>query len=274
MSSTQDKSGGRSPLDIVVFSGAGLSAAAGLRTYRGPGGLWSDSEIVKASHASGLRTNPELCWAHWGGLRKQIDESGPTSSHRALAAAQLGLPEGASLHIVTQNVDGLHGAALRELGGAEARDDGKRSIIEFHGNVFMTRCTNDKCDLAPYEDHEPHLDSLPHCPRCGSLLRPGVTLFGEAIDQSPQTNKVQEARRIFKRAGTVIVVGTTLEVQPASKVVDIKKRFFSGVDTVWINVERPPAQLAFAFRRRYQSPADDTLPELVARLLGTGFGPT
>ena len=122
----------RSPKDIVVFSGAGISAAAGLRTYRGPNGLWSDSAIVKAAHASCLRTDPDFCWEHWGGLRQQIDATGPTAAHLALAQAQLNLPEGASLHIVTQNVDGLHGAALK---GGKLEGD-RHSIIEFLGNVF------------------------------------------------------------------------------------------------------------------------------------------
>lgn len=254
--------GSRSLKDIVVFSGAGISAAAGLRTYRGPNGLWSDSEIVKAAHTSCLRTDPDVCWEHWGGLRQQIDDSGPTAAHLALAQAQLNLPDGASLHIVTQNVDGLHGAALK---GGKLEGE-KHSIIEFHGNVFETRCTNVKCALKPYHDHEPYLGKLPHCPLCGNLLRPGIVLFGEPID-SAESNKIQTARRLFKRAGTVIVVGTTLEVQPAKQVVDIKKRFYSGVDTVWINVERAPPSVASSFRRRFQAPADEVLPELLSVLL-------
>lgn len=289
----------RSKHNIVVFTGAGISAAAGLRTYRGPNGLWSDSEIVKASQASYIKVNPRFCWDHWGGLRAQIDSTTPTASHRALAAAQARLladfssaDSGArvtlegqakfdgehSLHIVTQNVDGMHGSALaaqlgispgalsnaaNRHGQSSARD--VAGIIEFHGNVFQTRCANERCLFPPYEDHDPHHDAVPLCPLCGSVLRPGIVLFGEQIDTA-ETNKIQTARRLLRTAGTVIVVGTTLEVQPAKQVVDIKKRFYSGVDTVWVNLESAGALSTF-FRKRYLAAADQVLPELLEKLM-------
>lgn len=256
----------RSAKDIVVFTGAGISASAGLRTYRGPNGLWSDNEIVKASQASGLKSHPRFCWDHWGGLRKQVDASVPTAAHRALASAQARLPKGYSLNIVTQNVDGLHGRALaaERFENFESYAPGDGSIIEFHGNVFQTRCTNEKCALQPFEDHDSHTETLPHCPLCGSLLRPGIVLFGEQID-SDKSNKVETAKRLFRTAGIVIVVGTTLQVEPARQVVDIKKRFYSGVETIWINVE--PGPYVKHFRKRYQASADEVLPELLAKLV-------
>jgi len=134
---------------IVVFSGAGISASAGLRTYRGPDGLWNDAAIVMAAEAQTLKTNPRFSWDHWGGMRKQIASAEPTRAHISLADAQANLPEGYSLNIVTQNVDGLHTRA------------GSRGVIEFHGNVMKTRCTNSKCALVSYADNDPHEDALP-----------------------------------------------------------------------------------------------------------------
>lgn len=243
----------RSRNDIVVFTGAGISASAGLRTYRGPDGLWNDATIVRAADAATLYSEPEFCWQHWGGLRAQLNKTGPTPAHFALAEAESRLPEGYSLHIVTQNVDGLHTRA------------GSKNVIEFHGNVRRTRCSNPRCALVPFEDHDPHLDGVPRCELCGSNLRPDIVLFGEQIDRNGST-KIAGARALFKRAGTVIVAGTTLEVSPAKNIVDIKKRSFSGVRTMWINVQ-PPANNLHCYREKFREPCDAVLPGLMRTLV-------
>lgn len=240
----------RDPKKIVVFTGAGISASAGLRTYRGPDGLWNDSEIVVAAQVETLQRSPRLSWDHWGGMRAQSLKSKPTAAHLALADAEARLPEGYSLDILTQNVDGLHGRA------------GSKSVIEFHGNVMKTRCTNDKCSFQAYEDHLQHDRELPHCPVCDRILRPDVVLFGDIV---PSEN-ITTARSWLKTCGTLIVVGTTLEVDPARSIVDIKKRFYSGVNTIWVNIE-PIAKNPHAFREKYTASADDKLPQLLERLI-------
>ncbi len=236
---------------IVVFSGAGISASAGLRTYRGPDGLWNDAAIVKAAEAQTLKTNPRFSWDHWGGMRKQIASAEPTRAHLALADAQANLPEGYSLNIVTQNVDGLHTRA------------GSKGVIEFHGNVMKTRCTNSKCALVSYADNDPHEDALPVCTLCGHHLRPDVVLFGENVN----VDNVAAAKKLMKECGVLIVVGTTLEVQPAKSIVDIKKRFYSGVKTIWVNIT-PAGSLHWSFKEVHTSGADKALPDILARLTG------
>lgn len=234
---------------IVVFSGAGISASAGLRTYRGPDGLWNDTAIVKAADALTLKTDPRFSWDHWGGMRKQIADAEPTPAHRCLAEAQAKLPDGFSLNIITQNVDGLHTRA------------GSTGVIEFHGNVMKTRCTNPKCTLTAFADDASHEDSLPVCTLCGHHLRPDVVLFGENVN----VDNVAAARKLVKECGVLLVVGTTLEVQPAKSIVDIKKRFYSGVKTIWVNIT-PAGQFHWSFKEVHTSGADQALPELLARL--------
>ncbi len=241
----------RDAKNIVVFSGAGISASAGLRTYRGPDGLWNDAAIVKAAEAQTLKSNPRFSWDHWGGMRKQIANCEPTRAHLALAEAQANLPEGYSLNIVTQNVDGLHTRA------------GSTGVIEFHGNVMMTRCTNPKCTLVPYADNDPHENALPVCTQCGHHLRPDVVLFGENV----KIDNVAAARKLMKECGVLIVVGTTLEVQPVKGIVDIKKRFYSGVKTIWVNVT-PAGQFHWSFKEVHTSGADKALPEILTRVTG------
>lgn len=236
---------------IVVFSGAGISASAGLRTYRGPDGLWNDAAIVKAAEAQTLKTNPRFSWDHWGGMRRQIVSAEPTLAHLSLAQAEADLPEGYSLNIVTQNVDGLHTRA------------GNTGVIEFHGNVTKTRCTNPKCSLVPFTDYDPHEDALPVCTLCGHNLRPDVVLFGENVN----VDNVCAARKLMKECGVLIVVGTTLEVQPAKGIVDIKKRFYSGVKTIWVNIT-PAGPFHWSFKEVHTSGADKALPSIIERVTG------
>ncbi len=235
---------------IVVFTGAGISASAGLRTYRGPDGLWNDTAIVKAADALTLKTDPRFSWDHWGGMREQIARARPTIAHLALAEAEAKLPEGYSLNIVTQNVDGLHALA------------GSKNVIEFHGNVMKTRCTNPKCTLTPFADDASHENALPVCTLCGHNLRPDVVLFGENVS----VDNVATARKLMKECGTLLVVGTTLEVQPAKSIVDIKKRFYSGVKTIWVNIT-PAGQYHWSFKEVHTRGADMALPELLTRLI-------
>jgi len=240
----------RDPKNIVVFTGAGISVTAGLRTYRGPDGLWNDAAIVQAAEARTLKSNPRFSWDHWGGMRAKIVSAQPTLAHRALAEAEANLPEGYALNIVTQNVDGLHTLA------------GSKNVIEFHGNVMRSRCTNPKCTLAPFHDPSPHQDQLPVCEVCGQHQRPDVVLFGENVD----ADNVARARKLMKQCGTLLVIGTTLEVQPAKSIVDIKKRFYSGVRTIWINVE-PAGPLTWSFKEIHLSGSDSALPRVLSQII-------
>src|SRR5687767_2992129 len=106
---------------IVVLTGAGISHGAGLPTYRGAGGLWSDPRLAELSQASALvERREEACALFWS-LRQAVGKVEPTAAHRALAAFERALPTGSSMLIVTQNVDGLHQRA------------GSIGVCEYHG---------------------------------------------------------------------------------------------------------------------------------------------
>src|SRR5689334_20375467 len=96
--------------NIVVLTGAGISQAAGLPTYRGPGGLWNDPAKVALSDVSALRTRRDEACAMFWSLYTSAREVRPTAAHRALAAFEAALPETANYLLITQNVDGLHQA--------------------------------------------------------------------------------------------------------------------------------------------------------------------
>lgn len=190
----------------VVLTGAGISVASGLPTYRGKGGLWTDNP--DAEHRS---TPPpaKMCdpgerrawwdrlWSMWGPLRAVCESNGPNSAHLALAAWQERVE---SLTIVTQNVDGLHSAA------------GSRNVIELHGNMFMNRCVKTRCSQQRWGDRTPR-DTAPDCPRCARPARPDVVLFSEALDRSV----VAAAHRALADCDVVVVVGTSGNVWPAAE---------------------------------------------------------
>lgn len=154
---------------IVVLTGAGVSAASGLRTYRGPGGVWDEHNVEEYGSARALREQPGKTWQLFGSLRGPIAKAEPNAAHLALARFESQLKPSQSFLLVTQNVDGLHQRA------------GSKNIVELHGNIGMTRCTNADCELNPFPDSEAHTDHVPRCSVCDSVLRPDIVLFEEPI---------------------------------------------------------------------------------------------
>ena len=180
---------------IVVLTGAGLSRSAGLSTYRGPGGLWTDARLAELSHASALATRrAEVCDMFWA-FRAAIRQAHPTSAHRALAAFEERLPAGATLTLLTQNVDGLHQAA------------GSRRVCELHGGLARWRC--DACGL---EEVPPDGDAPSHC---GVRMRPAVVLFGEELGVDAE----RTMKHALRDCDLFVGIGTSGTVEPAASLV-------------------------------------------------------
>ncbi|MBZ0188576.1 MAG: NAD-dependent protein deacylase, partial [Candidatus Obscuribacterales bacterium] len=138
-------------------------------TYRGPGGLWNDPDTARLSDLKGLKADPDACWKFWGDVRRKAAEAEPNQAHQALAQWQKNLSNGQSFTLITQNVDELHQRA------------GSKNVVELHGSLFTTRCSNEKCPLEPYRDHDQYPLESPKCSLCNQYLRPGIILFEEAL---------------------------------------------------------------------------------------------
>lgn len=220
---------------IVTFSGAGLSKASGIPTYRDAGGLWTQGNNLRFSSAESLRDDPEGFLAFWGTRRAELERAEPNAAHRALAELERRRP-GAVRH-VTQNVDGLLGRA------------GCGTVYELHGSLARWRC--DACGTGLFAPRET-------CPSCGAPARPDVVMFGEMLD--PRT--LAEAELAAKRCAVCLVVGTSAVVQPAAGIVS--KAQSRGARIVVVNVERTPfddeADAVLA------GPAEEILPALVGRV--------
>ncbi|MEM8882449.1 MAG: Sir2 family NAD-dependent protein deacetylase [Planctomycetota bacterium] len=152
---------------LGVITGAGISAESGIPTYRGIGGIYADrargAEIVESLSGPTLQTDPERTWRAIADLAQHAGPAQPNAGHRALVEIESKLDR---FVLLTQNVDGLHGAA------------GSENVIPVHGSIHVARC--DHCG------HEATIDpatttASPACMRCGAPMRPGVVLFGEML---------------------------------------------------------------------------------------------
>jgi NAD-dependent SIR2 family protein deacetylase len=199
---------------ILAVTGAGVSAASGLPLFRGtdPGAIWN-RDILEVGTISYFHRHPVEWWQWFLDRFAGLGEARPNAAHDALAALerwQLG--RGGDFLLVTQNVDTLHERA------------GSRRLIKVHGTSDRFRCSRDGCELGapagsiPGDEvdlsaflGDPRRETLPRCPRCGSLLRPHVLLFDEFYDEHADYS-FGEVRRAAERSALTLFAGTSFSV--------------------------------------------------------------
>lgn len=207
---------------IVAFTGAGISTESGIPDYRGPGGVW---ERNAPPTLSDFRQNPVTRQRYWDERRERypaLRDTAPNAGHLALARLQYA---GHLTELVTQNIDGLH----QKAGSDPAR------TFELHGSAHRVRCL-DCLTVWPAETIQARLDRepLPACEVCGGMLRAATVLFGEAMPEEP-------LRRAFAAAqacGLMLVVGSSLVVQPAARIPEVAVA--SGAKLAIVNNEPTP----------------------------------
>lgn len=195
---------------IVVSTGAGISAEAGVPTFRGEGGLWRRHRPEDLATPGAFARDPLLVWGWYGWRREKVAACTPTAAHRALAELALSRP---GVTLVTQNVDGLHTLAARQAGGD--RDVAAALPLCLHGDLFRVRCR--ACGAR--REHRGAIDAssletLPRCPGCGGLERPDVVWFGEPLPRSILERSLEAAAI----ADVCVVIGTSNLVYPAAAV--------------------------------------------------------
>ncbi len=227
--------------NIVILTGAGISAESGLATFRGPDGLWEGHRVEDVCTPEALERDAALVHRFYDERRAKLAEVRPNPAHEALAA--LDRAWGGGLLIVTQNVDDLHERA------------GARRLIHMHGELRSALCA--ACGRA-----EPWSDPLPPGTPCGGCgeprLRPDIVFFGEmpyqmeAIDAS------------LRQADLFVSIGTSGAVYPAAGFVQTARHY--GARTVELNLE--PSAGSFYFEESRIGPASMLVPDLVRELLG------
>jgi len=177
--------------NIVVFTGAGISAESGLGTFRDSGGLWERYKIEDVATPEAFESNPELVLNFYNLRRKQLLESEPNAAHIALNR----LTKKYKLHIITQNIDDLH------------ERSGSNNVLHLHGKLRESKSSVDDSLIYPIDGADLNMRDL--CEK-KSQLRPNVVWFGEAVP------KMIDAISITKKADIFIVIGTSLNVYPAA----------------------------------------------------------
>ena len=204
--------------NIIIFTGAGISAESGIPTFRGKDGLWNKYNPHELATYEAFMKNPKLVWEWYDFRRQLIKKASPNKAHIILAKWEKFLP----ITIITQNVDELHQKA------------GNKRVIELHGNIWILKCINENCDYKEKNYKAPLKELPPICPKCHDLLRPGVVWFGESLPQEA----LSKAFSLAKNADLCIVIGTSGVVYPAAHIPFLVKENRGKV--IEINLEPTP----------------------------------
>lgn len=262
--------------NIVVFTGAGISAESGIPTFRDRfEGFWAKYDPQEVATPQAFRANPQLVWDWHVHLADTIRRATPNAGHTAVARLAGLVPR---LTVITQNIDNLHQAA------------GSQNVLELHGNLFRMKAfvdtdeifasdrspiicpvcdgyaLDEECD--PYAGREdlaaielrPGL--VPRCPGCRALLRPDIVWFGE-----PLAADVLDAAWVSTDACDLLIcIASSLEVQPAAS---LPWRAKSRGATV-IEINPSLTELSGKADLFLQGSAAQLLPELIEYVLGSG----
>ena len=177
----------------VVLTGAGISADSGLLTFRDAGGLWEGHKVTDVCTPEALERNPKLVIDFYNQRRLQANAAEPNAAHKALAE----LEKYYDVHIITQNVDGLHEKA------------GSSKVLHLHGELNKLRSVADENEIIGFtgEQTDDVRDSK------GGPMRPHIVFFGEEVPLFPQ------AAEEMRDADAVIIVGTSMQVYPAASLI-------------------------------------------------------
>lgn len=227
---------------VFVLTGAGVSAASGIRTFRGDEGLYRGLDPYTLASPEGFFTDPTTVW-NWYLMRiRTAWDAQPNAGHRALVDLE---GKAADFTLVTSNVDPLHERA------------GAKKVHHLHGDIMQTLCTG--CGkVAPLDPfawpEEVDDDTLPACAACGGVLRPNVVWFGE----TPWPSAIDAIRRKLPEAQVFLEVGTSGAVSYGLD----EMAAGMGIPVIRINPDPRPGRGV----TELNGPAEDVLPQLIAAL--------
>jgi NAD-dependent deacetylase len=179
---------------IIVFSGAGISAESGLKTFRDSDGLWENFQISEVATPEAWAKNPKLVLDFYNLRRKQVIDANPNQAHFTITD----LEKHFDVQVITQNVDDLHEKA------------GSQNILHLHGEILKAKSTKTN---KQYKIKGPNLNLGDFCEK-KHQLRPDIVWFGEEVPN------MVDAEKICQNADVLIIIGTSLSVYPAANIVD------------------------------------------------------
>ena len=229
----------------VVLTGAGVSTASGIPSFRGEDGIWNEWD-PQAFHRRRLDADPSGFWRDRIDLRAELTRGSPepNAAHDALAAMEA---TGHLEAVLTQNVDGLHTEA------------GSERVVELHGTNRRVRC--DDCGATAPADpifERARAGQLPPRCDCGGVYRPDVVLFGESLDDAV----LESAQRLARESDVFLALGSSLSVRPAALLPRIA--LDSGATLAVVNFDA--TRYDEAADHRFRADVTTALPALAERL--------
>ncbi len=230
-------------MNVLILTGAGVSAESGIPVFRGPNGLWEGYRLEDVANPQAFQRNPELVHRFYNLRRQKLlsPEVQPNAAHRSIAEFEIQHRSGSFL-LITQNIDDLHQRA------------GSRNVAPMHGELLKARCM-DSGETFPWRDdlglHTPH----PRDPQRLGRLRPHVVWFGE------MPLELERIERAASQADIFISIGTSSVVYPAAAIVEWTPTKCRRIE---VNLEQTPQSPRFG--ESYRGPATGVVPELLASL--------
>jgi NAD-dependent deacetylase len=234
--------------DILILTGAGISAESGLATFRGPDGLWEGHRVEDVATPEAFRRNPELVHGFYDARRARLGDIEPNAAHHALAKLDAEWP--GELLIVTQNVDDLHERA------------GAKRLLHMHGELMKGWCIG----CADRFAWQGSMGEAAECPSCGGTgaVRPDIVWFGEI---PYGLERIEEA---LQRCDLFVSIGTSGAVYPAAGFVQTAR--YRGARTKEMNLE--PSIGSYFFHESRIGRAGELVPEWVDEVLRQASPPT
>lgn len=180
--------------NLVILTGAGISAESGIQTFRDQNGLWEGHNIMQVASQKGFKENPAIVLDFYNKRRRQLLEVTPNSAHYNLVK----LEEFYNVRIITQNVDDLHERA------------GSKHILHLHGELLKVRSTHNVNEIYSW-NKDLYVGDV--C-KNGFQLRPHIVWFGENVPL------IEEAIKCVKKAAIFVIIGTSLQVYPAANLIE------------------------------------------------------
>ncbi|ANS85468.1 NAD-dependent protein deacylase [Vibrio scophthalmi] len=229
--------------NIVVLTGAGISAESGIQTFRAQDGLWENHRIEDVATPEGFERDPDLVQDFYNQRRKKLQGEGVTPNAAHIALGHLEQQLDGSVTVITQNIDNLH-----ERGGSQ-------NIIHMHGELLKARCSESN-QVVEYTGNI-ETGELCHCCQIPAQMRPHIVWFGE------MPLRMGDIYAAIEKADLFISIGTSGVVYPAAGFVHDAR--MHGAHTIEINLE--PSAVESEFEEKRYGKASVEVPRLVEELL-------
>ena len=184
---------------MVALTGAGVSTLSGIRDFRGKNGLYNEMDAEKIFDINYFEKDPSLYYTQAGSFIYNIEEKEASIVHTVLGDLE---KRGFLKALITQNIDLLH------------QKGGSKNVIEIHGSPTVHYCLLCSGVRMKFEEAAAIVrgGEMPKCPKCGRVLKPAITFFGESLP----IDALRQATSESQKADLMLVLGTSLTVQPAA----------------------------------------------------------